>query len=109
MVIAGSIAFKEAARKAKPVILEPIMDVEIQTPSDYLGDVLGDVTARRGRVERVEERAAAQTIRALVPLGELFGYATDLRSRTQGRATFTPQFHSYQEVPASVLRELTDR
>jgi elongation factor G len=106
--VAGSMAFKEAARKAKPVLLEPIMDVEIQTPEEYLGDVLGDVTARRGRVERVEARAGAQTIRALVPLGELFGYATDLRSRTQGRATFTPQFHSYQEVPESVRRTLTD-
>ena len=106
--VAGSMAFKEAARKAKPVLLEPIMDVEIQTPEEYLGDVLGDVTARRGRVERVEARAGAQTVRALVPLGELFGYATDLRSRTQGRATFTPQFHSYQEVPESVRRALTD-
>jgi elongation factor G len=106
--VAGSMAFKEAARKAKPVILEPIMDVEIVTPEEYLGDVLGDVTARRGRVERVEARAGAQTVRALVPLGELFGYATDLRSRTQGRATFTPQFHSYQEVPESVRRKLTE-
>jgi len=106
--VAASMAFKEAARKAKPVILEPIMDVEIITPEEYLGDVLGDVTARRGRVERVEARAGAQTVRALVPLGELFGYATDLRSRTQGRATFTPQFHSYQEVPESVRRKLTD-
>jgi elongation factor G len=106
--VAASMAFKEAARKAKPVILEPIMDVEIVTPEEYLGDVLGDVTARRGRVERVEARAGAQTVRALVPLGELFGYATDLRSRTQGRATFTPQFHSYQEVPESVRRKLTE-
>jgi elongation factor G len=106
--VAASMAFKEAARKAKPVILEPIMDVEVVTPEDYLGDVLGDVTARRGRVERVEARAGAQTVRALVPLGELFGYATDLRSRTQGRATFTPQFHSYQEVPESVRRKLTE-
>jgi elongation factor G len=106
--VAASMAFKEAARKAKPVILEPIMDVEVVTPEDYLGDVLGDITARRGRVERVEARAGAQTVRALVPLGELFGYATDLRSRTQGRATFTPQFHSYQEVPESVRRKLTE-
>jgi elongation factor G len=106
--VAGSMAFKEAARKAKPVLLEPIMDVEIVTPEEYLGDVLGDVTARRGRVERVEARAGAQTVRALVPLGELFGYATDLRSRTQGRATFTPQFHSYQEVPESVRKKLTE-
>ncbi len=106
--VAGSMAFKEAARKAKPTVLEPIMDVEIVTPEEYLGDVLGDVTARRARVERVEARAGAQTVRAFVPLGELFGYATDLRSRTQGRATFTAQFHSYQEVPESVRRTLTE-
>jgi elongation factor G len=84
------------------------MDVEVITPEEYLGDVLGDITARRGRVERVEARAGSQIVRSLVPLGELFGYATDLRSRTQGRATFTPQFHSYQEVPESVRRDLTN-
>jgi elongation factor G len=105
--VAGSMALKEAARKAKPTVLEPIMDLEVVTPEDYLGDVLGDITARRGRIERVEARAANQVVRALVPLAEVFGYATDLRSRTQGRATFTLQFHSYQEVPQSVQAELT--
>jgi elongation factor G len=105
--VAGSMAFKEAARKAKPVLLEPLMDLEAHTPEEYLGEVLGDITSRRGRVERVEARHGAQVIRALVPLAEVFGYATDLRSRTQGRGTFTLQFHSYQEVPESVLRDLT--
>jgi elongation factor G len=105
--VAGSMAFKEAARKAKPVLLEPLMDLEVVTPEEYLGDVLSDVTARRGRVERVEARHGSQSVRALVPLAEVFGYATDLRSRTQGRATFTLQFHSYQEVPESVRRDLT--
>ncbi|HVE91533.1 MAG TPA: elongation factor G [Actinomycetota bacterium] len=104
--VAGSMALKEAARKAKPVLLEPIMDLEVVTPDEYLGDVLGDITAKRGRIEGVEARAGSQIVRALVPLAELFGYATDLRSRTQGRATFTPRFHSYQEVPESVQREL---
>jgi elongation factor G len=104
--VAGSMAFKEAARKAKPVLLEPLMDLEVVTPEDYLGDVLSDVTARRGRIERVEARHGNQVVRALVPLAEVFGYATDLRSRTQGRATFTLQFHSYQEVPESVRRDL---
>jgi elongation factor G len=104
--VAGSMALKEAARKAKPVLLEPIMDLEVSTPEEYLGDVLGDITSRRGRIERVEARAANQVVRALVPLAEVFGYATDLRSRTQGRASFTLQFHSYQEVPESVAREL---
>ncbi|HVL82373.1 MAG TPA: elongation factor G [Actinomycetota bacterium] len=104
--VAGSMAFKEAARKGKPVLLEPIMEVEVVTPDDYLGDVLGDINSKRGRIERVEARSGSQIIRALVPLAELFGYATDLRSRTQGRATFTPQFHSYQEVPDSVAREI---
>ncbi|HYZ91849.1 MAG TPA: elongation factor G [Actinomycetota bacterium] len=105
--IAGSMALKEAARRAKPALLEPLMDLEVVTPEEYLGDVLSDVTARRGRVERVEARHGSQVVRGLVPLAEVFGYATDLRSRTQGRATFTLQFHSYQEVPESVKRDLT--
>jgi elongation factor G len=104
--VAGSMAFKEAARKGKPALLEPIMEVEVVTPDDYLGDVLGDINSKRGRIERVEARAGSQIVKSLVPLAELFGYATDLRSRTQGRATFTPQFHSYQEVPDSVAREI---
>ncbi len=106
--VAGSMAFKEGVRRAKPVLLEPVMDLEVVTPEDYLGDVLGDITGRRGHIERVEARSASQVVRALVPLAEVFGYATDLRSRTQGRATFTLQFHSYQEVPESVKRELVD-
>jgi elongation factor G len=105
--VAGSMAFKEAARRAKPALLEPLMDLEVVTPEEYLGEVLSDITSRRGRVERVEARHGSQVVRGLVPLAEVFGYATDLRSRTQGRATFTLQFHSYQEVPESVLRELS--
>jgi elongation factor G len=105
--VAGSMALKEVARRAKPVLLEPLMDLEVVTPEEYLGDVLSDLTARRGRVERVEARHGSQIVRGLVPLAEVFGYATDLRSRTQGRATFTLQFHSYQEVPESVQRDLT--
>jgi len=105
--VAGSMAFKEAARKAKPKLLEPLMDLEVVTPEEYLGEVLSDISSRRGRVERVEARHGSQVVRGLVPLAEVFGYATDLRSRTQGRATFTLQFHSYQEVPESVQRGLT--
>ncbi|MFZ4583605.1 MAG: elongation factor G [Acidimicrobiia bacterium] len=103
---AGSMGFKEAVRMAKPVILEPIMAVEVVTPEDYMGDVIGDLNSRRGRVEGMEQRGNAQTIRAYVPLSEMFGYATDLRSRTQGRATYTMQFDSYQQVPESVSQEI---
>src|SRR5437588_457312 len=99
--IAGSMAVKEAARKAKAVLLEPIMHVEVVTPEDYMGDVIGDLSSRRGKVEGMEQRGASQVVRAQVPLAEMFGYATDLRSRTQGRATYTMQFHSYQQVPES--------
>ncbi|HTX01515.1 MAG TPA: elongation factor G, partial [Acidimicrobiales bacterium] len=107
--IAGSLAFKKAARAAKPVLLEPIMAVEVVTPEDYMGDVIGDLSARRGRVEGMEARGQNQVIRAQVPLSDMFGYATDLRSRTQGRATYTMQFNSYQEVPESISRELVAR
>ena len=107
--IAGSMAFKEAARKAKPVLLEPIMAVEVVTPEDYMGDVIGDLYSRRGRVEGMEQRGNSQVIRAQVPLAEMFGYATDLRSRTQGRATYTMQFHSYQQVPQSIANEIVAR
>ena len=103
--IAGSMAFKEAARKAKPVLLEPIMAVEVVTPEDYMGDVIGDLSSRRGRVEGMEQRGNSQVIRAQVPLSEMFGYATDLRSRTQGRATYTMQFDSYQQMPADRRRK----
>jgi elongation factor G len=104
--IAASMAFKEACRRADPVLLEPIMAVEVVTPEEYLGDVIGDLSSRRGRVEGMDQRANNQVVRAEVPLAEMFGYATDLRSRTQGRATYTMQFKSYQEVPEQVAREI---
>jgi elongation factor G len=107
--IAGSMVFKEAARKAKPVLLEPIMSVEVVLPEEYMGDVIGDLNSRRGRVGGLEQRGSSQVIRAQVPLSEMFGYATDLRSRTQGRATYTMQFHSYQQTPASVQEEIVAR
>jgi elongation factor G len=107
--VAGSMAFKEAARKAGPVLLEPIMAVEVVTPEDYMGDVFGDLNARRGRVEGSEQRGNSMVIRAQVPLSDMFGYATDLRSRTQGRATYTMQFHSYQQVPKAIADEIVAR
>jgi elongation factor G len=100
--IAGSMAFKEAAKKAKPVLLEPIMNVEVVTPEEHMGDVIGDLNSRRGRIQNMEKRGKAQVIRAQVPLSEMFGYATDLRSRTQGRATYTMQFANYDEVPKGI-------
>ncbi|MEI8001590.1 MAG: elongation factor G [Actinomycetes bacterium] len=107
--IAGSMAFKKAVRMASPVILEPIMSVEVVTPEDYMGDVIGDLSSRRGKVEGMEQRGNAHVVRAQVPLSEMFGYATDLRSRTQGRATYTMQFDSYQQVPESIAQEITAR
>jgi len=107
--IAGSLAIKKATRLAHPVLLEPIMAVEVVTPDDYMGDVIGDISSRRGRIEGVEPRGSSQIIKGQVPLGDMFGYATDLRSRTQGRATYTMQFHSYQEVPESISREIVAR
>jgi elongation factor G len=107
--IAGSMAFKEAARKASPILLEPIMFVEVVTPEDYMGDVIGDLNSRRGQVQGMEQRGNAQAIRAHVPLSEMFGYVNDLRSRTQGRATYTMQFDSYQATPASVQDEIVKR
>ncbi len=107
--IAGSLAIKKAAREARPVLLEPVMAVEVVTPDDYMGDVIGDLSSRRGRVEGMDQRGNAQVIRAQVPLADMFGYATDLRSRTQGRATYTMQFHSYQEVPDAVAKEIVAR
>jgi elongation factor G len=107
--IAGSMALKEAARQASPVLLEPIMSVEVVTPEDYMGDVMGDLSSRRGKVEGMEPRGNSQVVRALVPLSDMFGYATDLRSRTQGRATYTMQFHSYQQVPESIAKEIVAR
>jgi elongation factor G len=107
--IAGSMVFKDAARKARPVLLEPIMSVEVVTPEVYMGDVIGDLNSRRGRVGGMEQRGNSQVIRSQVPLSEMFGYATDLRSRTQGRATYTMQFHSYQQTPSSVQEEIVAR
>ena len=104
--IAGSLAIKKATRMASPVLLEPIMAVEVVTPEDYMGDVIGDLSSRRGRIEGMEQKGNGQTIKALVPLADMFGYATDLRSRTQGRATYSMQFHSYAEVPESIAKEI---
>jgi elongation factor G len=104
--IAGSMAFKNAMQRAKPKLLEPIMAVEVVTPEEYLGDVMGDLNSRRGRVEGLEPRGNAQAIRARVPLATMFGYATDLRSTTQGRATFTMQFDRYEEAPQSIAGEV---
>jgi elongation factor G len=106
--IAGSLALKEAAKRAKPVLLEPIMAVEVVLPQEFLGDVIGDLSRRRGRIEGQEPRGNAIAVRATVPLAEMFGYATDLRSTTQGRATYTMQFERYAEVPAAVADEIVE-
>jgi elongation factor G len=108
-LIAGSMVFKEASRKAGAVLLEPIMKVEVVTPEDYMGDVIGDLNSRRGKVGQMEQRGNSQVIDAQVPLSEMFGYATDLRSRTQGRANYTMQFDSYQQTPKSVQEEIVAR
>ena len=107
--IAGSFAFKEGAKKAKPVLLEPIMDVEVVTPEEYLGDVMGDLNSRRGKIEGFSARKDAQVIKATVPLAEMFGYATILRSMTQGRAIYTMQFSHYMEVPKSIADEIAEK
>ncbi len=107
--IAGSIAFKEAMKRAKPKLLEPVMAVEVTTPEDYLGDVMGNLNSRRGRIENMQPVGNAQVVKASVPLSEMFGYATDLRSMTQGRADFHMEFDRYEEVPASIASEITER
>ncbi len=107
--IAGSMALQEAAKRAGVKLLEPIMAVEVVTPEDYLGDVIGDLSSRRGRVESMNQRGNSRVVASLVPLAEMFGYATDLRSRTQGRATYTMHFHSYQDVPDSIAQEIVSR
>jgi elongation factor G len=104
--IAGSMAFKKAAAQANPVLLEPIMAVEVRTPDDYMGDVIGDLNARRGQIQAMEERSGARVIKSHVPLSEMFGYVGDLRSRTQGRADYSMQFDSYAEVPPSIAKEI---
>ncbi|MFL5770123.1 MAG: elongation factor G, partial [Chloroflexota bacterium] len=106
--IAGSLALKDAARRAKPVLLEPVMAVEVVTPQDFIGDVIGDLSRRRGHVEGQEPRGNAVAVRASVPLAAMFGYATDLRSSTQGRATYTMQFDRYEEVPGSIAEEIVE-
>ncbi len=107
--IAGSMAIKEAARKAKPVLLEPIMAVEVVVPEEYMGDVIGDLNSRRGRIEGMELRGTTQIIKSMVPLSEMFGYATELRSRTQGRGSFTMHFGKYEEVPGGIAEEIVSK
>jgi elongation factor G len=107
--IAGSMAFQDAAKKAKPVLLEPIMRVEVVVPKDYMGDVMGDLSSRRGRIQSQEDRGGTQIINARVPLSEMFGYATDLRSRTQGRATYSMHFDRYEQAPQNVSEEVVAR
>jgi elongation factor G len=107
--IAGAIGVKEAIKKAEPVLLEPIMRVQVVTPKEYLGDVIGDLSARRGRVDGVEPKGELQIVNAKVPLAELFGYATALRSITQGRANYTMQFSHYQEVPPNIAKEIISK
>jgi elongation factor G len=106
--IAGSMAFKEAMKRAKPRLLEPTMAVEVTTPEEYVGDVMGNLNSRRGRIESMSPLGNAQVVKASVPLSEMFGYATDLRSMTQGRADFTMQFDRYEEVPQSIASEIMD-
>ena len=107
--IAGSMAFKDALKRANPVLLEPIMDVEVVVPEEFMGDVIGDLSSRRGQIQGMDSRGGGQVIRAMVPLSEMFGYATTVRSKTQGRATFTMQFDHYAEVPKSIATEIAER
>jgi elongation factor G len=107
--VAGSLAFQEAAKKANPVLLEPLMEVEVVTPDEYMGDVIGDLSSRRGKITNLEQRAGARVIRSLVPLAEMFGYATQVRSMSQGRATYTMQFDRYEEVPKNIADEVVAR
>jgi elongation factor G len=106
---AGSIAFKEAAQRAKPVLLEPVMRVEVVVPKEFLGDVMGNLASRRGHIQSQEERGGTQIVNARVPLAEMFGYATDLRSRTQGRATYSMHFDRYEPAPQNVSEEVVAR
>lgn len=107
--IAGSLAFRDGAAKASPVLLEPIFKIEVTTPDEYMGDVIGDLNSRRGHLEGIESRKGIQVIRGFVPLSQMFGYATDLRSRTQGRGIYTMQFSHYDEVPANIVKTIVDR
>jgi elongation factor G len=107
--IAGSMAFKDAAKKAGPVLLEPVMRVEVVVPEEYMGDIMGDLNSRRGRIQSMEARGGTQIVKARVPLSEMFGYATDLRSRTQGRATYSMHFDRYEQAPQDVSGEVVAR
>jgi elongation factor G len=104
--VAGSLALKAAAARAKPVLLEPVFAVEVVTPEEFMGDVIGDLNRRRGQVSGMEQRGNAQVVTGHVPLAEMFGYATDLRSNTQGRATYTMQFERYDEVPPNIAEKV---
>jgi elongation factor G len=107
--IAGSLAFKEALNRARPNILEPIMNVEVTTPEDFMGEVIGDLNSRRGQIQGMEERAGAQVVRAMVPLANMFGYVTDLRSMTQGRAVSSMEFAHYAPLPDSLAQEFVEK
>ena len=107
--IAGSMALKEAVRKADPVLLEPMMAVEVRTPEDYMGDVIGDINSRRGHIQAMEDISGAKVVRGLVPLSEMFGYVGDLRSKTSGRAVYSMSFDSYSEVPRAVAEEIVQK
>jgi elongation factor G len=107
--IAGSMAVKEAARAAHPVLLEPVMEVEVVSPSDFLGDVIGDLSSRRGKIGGMTQRGEAQVVAADVPLAEMFGYSTQLRSMTQGRAVYTMQFDHYEEVPKAIAEQIVSK
>jgi elongation factor G len=107
--IAGSMGFREGARKASPALLEPIMKVEVVTPEDYMGDVVGDINRRRGIIHGMDDTPSGKVVRCEVPLSEMFGYATDLRSATQGRATYSMQFEKYQEAPANIADAIIKR
>jgi elongation factor G len=107
--IAGSIGFKEGIAKAKPILLEPIMKVEVVTPEEYMGDVIGDLNSRRGMVQGMDDTPSGKQIKAEVPLAQMFGYATDLRGATQGRATYSMEFAHYSEVPSAIAQNMTNR
>jgi elongation factor G len=107
--IAGSMAFKEAARRASPVLLEPMMSIEVVVPEDFMSPIIGDLNSRRGRIEGMEHRAGSQVIKGFVPLSEMFGYATQMRSLTQGRATYSMHFARYDEAPRAVAEEIIAR
>jgi elongation factor G len=104
--IAGSMAFKEAARKASPVLLEPVMAVEVTVPEEFMGTIIGDINSRRGRIEKVGRVGGSQVIKAMVPLKEMFGYVNDIRSSTQGRASYSMQFARYEEAPRMIAEEI---